>query len=266
MMFSIKHGLSLLSAATLFTALPAAAHFQLAYTPEVNLSKAGNQPVKLIFWHPFENGHVMDMAQPQEFYAIHRGKKIDLQPTLQPITFTGTSNQAAAFNATLPVKRSGDYIMVVKPEPYLEPSEDIYIQQITKSFVNNSEVPTDWMNALGLETEILPLNRPTNIVAGSTFTGRVLSEGQPAAGVEIEIEYMAAEPDMATNSPQESTAEPMPGGAIVAISDANGYFTFGIPKAGFWGFAALGSGPQKQHKGKDLSQDAVLWIRAFDVK
>jgi cobalt/nickel transport protein len=238
----------------------------LAYSPEVNLSNAGEKPVKLIFWHPFENGHVMSMVQPQEFYVVHRGKKIDLMPTLKPITFKGASNEAAAFDATLPIKRSGDYVMVVKPEPYLEESEDIYIQQITKSFVNNNEVPTDWMNELGLETEIIPLNRPTNIVAGSTFTGRVLSEGKPAAGVEIEIEYMAAEPNMATNSPKEPTAEPMPGGAIVAISDENGYFTFGIPKAGFWGFAALGSGPVKKHEGKELSQDAVLWIRAFEVK
>ncbi len=265
-MFFPKRSLALACAATLFASLPASAHFQLAYTPEVNLSKAGETPVKLIFWHPFENGHVMNMAQPQAFYAIHRGKKIDLMSTLQPISFKGASNEAAAFDATLPIKRSGDYVMVVKPEPYLEPSEDIYIQQITKSFVNKNEVPTDWMNELGLETEIIPLNRPTNIVAGSTFTGRVLTEGKPAAGVEIEIEYMAAEPDIAANSPKASTAEPMPGGAIVAISDENGYFTFGIPKAGFWGFAALGSGPVKEHEGKELSQDAVLWIRAFDVK
>ena len=58
----------------------------------------------------------------------------------------------------------------------------------------------------------------------------------------------------------------MPGGAIVAITDANGYFTFGIPKAGFWGFAALGSGPDKEFQGKELSQDAVLWVRAYDVQ
>ena len=265
-MFITKRGLALACMGTLVASLPASAHFQLAYTPQVNLSKAGETPVKLIFWHPFENGHVMDMAQPQDFYAVHRGKKINLMQTLKPVLFKGASNEAAAFDAVLPVKRSGDYVMVVKPEPYLETSEDIYIQQITKSFVNNNEVPTDWMNALGLETEIIPLNRPTNIVAGSTFTGRVLSEGKPAAGIEIEIEYMAAEPDMAANSPKEPTAEPMPGGAIVALSDENGYFTFGVPKAGFWGFAALGSGPVKEHEGKELSQDAVLWIRAFDVK
>lgn len=260
-----KLGLGALCAATLLTPFAAQAHFQLAYTPEVNLDKAGDVPVKLLFWHPFENGHVMDMAEPLQVYAVNRGQKIDLKDSLKPITFSGSENEAAAFDVTLPVKRSGDYVLVVEPAPYYEESEDIYIQQITKSYVTRNEIPTDWMEPQGLATEILPLNRPTNIVAGSTFSGRVLSEGKPVAGAEIEIEYMAAEPDMDANTPTAPTASPLPGGGIVAISDDNGYFTFGIPKAGFWGFAALGSGPAKEHEGKELSQDAVIWIRAYDV-
>jgi cobalt/nickel transport protein len=259
-------GLAALCAAAVLNPFSAQAHFQLAYTPEVNLAKAGDVPVKLIFWHPFENGHVMDMGEPLQFYAVHRGEKIDLMDTLEPMTFSGKENAAAAYDAMLPVKRSGDYVLVVEPAPYYEESEDIFIQQITKSYVNRNEIPTDWMEPQGLATEILPLNRPTNIVAGSTFTGRVLAEGKPVAGAEIEIEYMAAEPDMAENKPLSPRASPMPGGAVVAISDDNGYFTFGIPKAGFWGFAALGSGPLKEHEGKELSQDAVIWVRAYDVE
>jgi cobalt/nickel transport protein len=258
--------LAVASGCIMSAAMPASAHFQLVYTPEVNATKAGDQPVKLIFWHPFENGPVMDMGAPLDFYAVHRGDKIDLKSTLSPITFRGATNEARAYDAILPLKRSGDYVMVVVPAPYYEESEDIYIQQITKSYVNRNEIPTDWMEPQGLKTEILPLNRPTNIIAGSTFSGRVLSEGKPAAGIEIEIEYMAAEPDMARNSAKEPTASPMPGGTVVAISDENGYFTFGVPKAGFWGFAALGSGPEKQFQGKELSQDAVLWVRAYDMK
>ncbi|WP_068086569.1 DUF4198 domain-containing protein [Polycladidibacter stylochi] len=260
-----RFGFTALCTALLLTPLTAQAHFQLAYTPVVNHEKAANVPVKLVFWHPFENGHVMDMGEPQKVYAVHRGKEIDLKSSLKPITFNGASNKAAAYDITLPVKRSGDYVLVVEPAPYYEESEDIYIQQITKSYINKNEMPTDWMEPQGLATEILPLNRPTNIIAGSTFTGRVLSAGKPVAGAEIEIEYMAAEPDMAENKPQEPTASPMPGGAVVAISDDNGYFSFGIPKAGFWGFAALGVGPSKKHEGKELSQDAVIWIRAFDM-
>lgn len=245
---------------------PSQAHFQLVYTPEVNLEKAADVPFKLIFWHPFENGHVMDMGQPEEFYYIHKGKKKDLMGTLKPITFQGKDNAAAAYEAIVPMKRTGDYIFAITPAPYYEGSEDIYIQQITKSYVNRGGIPGDWHKPLGLPTEIVPLNKPTNILAGSTFTGRLLANGKPVAGGEIEIEYMAAEPDMDKNAAKAPTAEAMPGGAVVVISDDNGYFTFGIPRAGFWGFAALGSGPATEHKGKELSQDAVLWVRAFDVK
>lgn len=256
---------SLLATSLLATA-PAQAHFQLVFTPEVNLAEAGDVPFKLIFWHPFENGHVMDMGAPEEFYYVHKGKKSDLKSLLKPIEFKGSGNTAAAYEATVPMKRTGDYIFAIVPAPYYEESEDIYIQQITKSYVNRGGIPGDWAEPIGLATEIVPLNKPTNILAGSTFTGRVLADGKPVAGAEIEIEYMAAEPDMQSNSPKEPTANPMPGGAVVAISDENGYFTFGIPKSGFWGFAALGSGPATEHEGKELSQDAVIWIRAYDVE
>lgn len=74
-MLKTLNKLAIASAVVLSAAMPANAHFQLAYTPEVNVTKAGDQPVKLIFWHPFENGHVMDMAEPLEFYAVNRGQK-----------------------------------------------------------------------------------------------------------------------------------------------------------------------------------------------
>lgn len=259
-------GLALGLGAAALAPAPALAHFQLAYTPEVNLARPGDVPVKLIFWHPFEAGHAMDMAPPRAVYAVHKGERIDLAPSLAPITFQAPDNAAAAYDVTLPVKRAGDYVIVVEPEPYLEASEDIYIQQITKSIVNRATLPTDWMEPLGLKAEILPLNRPTNIIAGSTFTGQVLAEGQPVAGAEVEIEYLAAPPDMETNSASAASVEAMPGGAVVAITDANGVFTFGIPRAGFWGFAALGVGPDTEHEGKELSQDAVLWIHATEMK
>ncbi|TCO71641.1 DUF4198 domain-containing protein [Rhodovulum euryhalinum] len=251
-------------AATLAT--PATAHFQLIYAPDPNMAAPVDQPLKLIFWHPMENGHAMDMGAPTEFFYVFKGDKVDLSPSLTPITFKGTDNEAAAYEGVLPVKRNGDYIVGLVPAPYYEGSEDIYIQQITKAFFNKGGLPTGWNEPLGLPTEIVPLNKPTNVIAGSTFSGQLLSDGQPVAGAEIEIEYIAAEPDMETNAVGEATVKPMPAGAIVAITDANGIFTFGIPRAGHWGFAALGSGPVKEHEGKELSQDAVIWIKAYDLK
>lgn len=243
---------------------PALAHFQLIHTETTQLEVTGDVPVKLIFWHPHENGHVMDMDTPLEFFVQHRGEKIDLMPSLTPMTFQGADNAGAGFDAIVPVKRSGDYVLAVTPAPYYEESENLYIQQITKTYLNRNELPTDWMEPLGLPTEILPLVKPTNVMAGSTFSGQVVANGLPVPGVEIEIEYLAAVPDMANNTPGPVTASPLPGGSIVAISGPDGVFSFGIPRAGMWGFAALGSGPETEFDGKDLSQDAVIWIRAYD--
>ena len=258
----------LLAAALLTAAFitPASAHFQLVYSPEVNLEKPAKVPLRLIFWHPFENGHAMDMGTPEALFYTFKGENTDLTDTLEAITFAGAHNESAAYAATLPVKRNGDYIVSLVPAPYYEGSEDIYIQQITKSYFNKGGIPTGWEEPVGLKTEFVPMNKPTNIIVGSTFTAQLLSDGEPVAGAEIEIEYIAAEPDLETNAAGTPTVEAMPGGALVAITDENGVFTFGIPKAGFWGFAALGSGPDTEFDGKELSQDAVIWVKAFDLE
>lgn len=256
---------ALIAAAILLPAT-AQAHFQLIHAESPIVEGPGDVPLRLIFWHPFENGYAMDMDPPLAFYAVNRGERIDLMDRLAPITFKGARNDAAAYEASVPVTRPGDYVLVVEPAPYYEESEDIFIQQLTKVYLNHAEFPSDWMKPQDLPVEILPLNKPYNIVASSTFTGQVLSGGQPVAGAEIEVEYMAAEPDLSTNAAKAAVAAPMPGGSVVAISDANGYFTFGIPRAGWWGFAALDSGPATEHLGKPLSQDAVIWVRAWDVR
>ena len=244
----------------------AQAHFQLIYTPDVNLQKPAEIPILLLFWHPFENGHAMDMGKPEQFFVSHKGKKTDLLDTLKPVTFTGAENSAAASETKYQLKGIGDYIFALVPAPYLETTEDKYIQQIAKSYVNLGETPTGWDEPLGLPTEVVPLVKPTAVVTGSTFTGRVLSEGKPVAGTELEIEYIAAEPNLATRTAGKVTVTPPPGGTLVIHTDDNGVFTFGIPKAGFWGFAALGTGPAKEFQGKELSQDAIIWIRANDLK
>jgi len=48
-------------------------------------------------------------------------------------------------------------------------------------------------------------------------------------------------------------------------ANAQREFTIGLPKAGWWGIAALGIGPEDEHKGKGLAQEAVLWIQVTDM-
>jgi len=258
-----KTSLAAAAALSVLSAAPALAHFQLIYTPEVNLA-APPVEVKLIFWHPLSFGHVMDMGMPEQFFYVHNGERTDLLSTLQPITFTGGGNSAAAFQADLLLRTAGDYILSLVPAPYYEEAEDIYIQQVTKMYLNRGGLPTDWDQPVGLPTEIVPLEKPTNILVGSTFTGRLLSNGEPVPNATLEVEYIAAPPDMATNTATAPTAAEPPGGTINVVTDVNGYFTFGIPRSGFWGFAALGVGPETEYMGKHLSQDAVIWVYAYD--
>jgi len=259
-------------AATAVTALalalpmgPASAHFQLVYSPEANIDRPGEIPLELIFWHPMDAGHAMNMAMPEELFYVFRGERNDLMESVSQTTFRSGESEATSFEATLPVRRNGDYIVALVPAPYYEEAEDIFIQQITKVFFNKGGLPTGWNEPVGLPTEIVPMNKPTNVIVGSTFTGQLMAEGEPVAGAEVEIEFMAAEPDVATNSAGEPSVSDPAGGGIVAVTDANGVFTFGIPRAGYWGFAALGSGPDKEHEGKELSQDAVIWVRAYEL-
>ena len=152
---------------------------------------------------------------------------------------------------------------------YLEKEEDTYIQQFTKTIVNVGGLPTDWNEEVGLPAEIVPLAKPYAIYEGGTFTGVVKSEGKPVPFAEIEVEYVNYQPNVKANAFSKQPTISPPADAFITMTifaDANGTFTFGIPKAGHWGFAALGVGPKKEHNGKELSQDAVIWVQAHAIK
>jgi cobalt/nickel transport protein len=263
----------------LTTSSAACAHFQLIYTPQTALKSGQPTSLALVFTHPFEGGHTMDMSLPQAFYVIaQRGsdatpRKTDLLQYLQPITWTSLTNSGKAFEATLPreVTRSlGDYVFVLEPAPYLEASEDKYIQQFTKMMMNVGGVPGNWSERVGLPAEILPLDRPYANWTGGVFRGVVLgSNGEPVPNAEIEVSYLNHAPDLAARrfaaegfvtAPQESFVN------MSLRANDRGEFAIGLPRAGWWGICALDVGARKEFQGKPLSQDAVLWVQATDMK
>lgn len=258
---------ALVTCAMALVTSPTEAHFLSIYAPQAVMDSPTQTNVDLIFWHPLGGGHIMDMGgAPEEFFMIHRGKRTDLTESLTEIDFTSAANTGQAYSAPVTFQASGDYTLATVPRPYFEETEDIYIQQLTKAYFNRGQLPSGWDVPVGLPTEILPLSRPYNALVGSSFTGQVISEGKPVARAEIEVEFIAAEPDVDTHTSGEPTVSEAAGGAIVLFSDANGYFTFGIPHAGWWGFAALGVGPETEFNGKELSQDAVIWITAHEFQ
>ncbi|PID77146.1 MAG: nickel transporter [Deltaproteobacteria bacterium] len=263
----------LAGAAVLGSVAAASAHFQMIYTPEMAMNKGGKIPVKLVFTHPFEAGHTMDMGEVEQFFVMRsRGenepKKIDLKDKLKPITWTSLTNKGQAWETTYKA-RGGDHIFCLIPEPYFEEEEGAYIKQNTKVIVNVGGEPGAWNEPVGLPTEIVPLSKPYDRWTGNVFQGQVLFMGKPVPNAEIEIEYMNHKPLLDSNSFAKEAAVEAPQDSYVLqtiFADENGVFTFGIPRAGWWGFAALGLDPDYKYKGKECSRDAVIWIQAKDMK
>lgn len=255
--------------ASVLVSAPAFAHFQMVYTPEAAMEKGEKIDLKLVFTHPFEAGHTMDMGTPQEFFVVHKEKKKDLLGTLKPITWKSLTNKGKAYETSYKLRGMGDWVFCLTPAPYYEGEEDTYIQQITKVIVNVAGLPTDWDAEIGLPAEIVPLDKPYALWTGNVFRGIVLSKGKPVPFAEIEVEYMNHMPLMDKNAFAETANVEAPQDAFVTMTikaNASGEFSFGIPKAGWWGFCALGAGPDTEFNGKELSQDAVIWVKAVDMK
>ena len=268
-------------AALITFALPvsAAAHFQLLYTPEAALNESAALPLALVFSHPFDNGYTMDMGEPEAFYVIAQ-RGADFEPTttdlteyLEPVVWSGAESSGAAYIARPPrrVTRSlGDYTYVLNPAPYYEAQEDKYIQQITKTVVNVGGIPGSWDQPLGLPAEIVPLDKPYANWVGGVFRGIVLAEGEPVPFAEIEVEYLNHEPqiEQLRFDPQGKVTPPQESFITMSIrADANGVVMIGLPKAGWWGICALDlDGDALEYDGRELSLDAVLWIKATEMQ
>lgn len=255
--------------ATAVLATSALAHFQMMYTPNTALQKGKTIQLKHVFTHPFADEHTMDMAGVEEFYSITKKKgKKDLKNTLKPISWKGKHNSGKAYESKYKARNMGDHVLVMVPTPYYEKGEDIYIQQITKSIINVAGTPSGWDEELGLKAEIVPLTKPYSIWEGGSFTGIVKSNGKVVPYAEIEVEYINNTPDMKNNAMGKNKFE-APQDSFVTMgikANKDGEFTFSLPKAGFWGFCALGAGSDKEYKGKELSQDAVIWVEAKPMK
>ncbi|MFP4333662.1 MAG: DUF4198 domain-containing protein [Campylobacterales bacterium] len=265
----MKKIISAVAATAIFTT-GAFAHFQVMYIKESAMSKPTKQQMELVFTHPFADEHTMDMGTPNDFYVINpKGQKENLKNKIKEISFKGNHNSGKGYELDYTFKRMGDYLFVLDPAPYYEKNEDAYIQQITKVVANVAGSPSGWDKELGLKTEIVPLVKPYSIWEGGSFTGIVKSDGKPVPYAEIEVEHLNYDIDQKANAMGSKPHMNAPQDSFVTMSikaNKDGEFTFSIPKAGWWGFAALGSGKESEYKGKELSQDAVIWVQAKEVK
>ena len=225
-----------------------------------------NLKIEAKFIHPMEL-HYMEMAKPVQFGVLHNGEKQNLLETLQEAK--GKSpNQTKNYTfwqTDYTIKRPGDYTFYLEPAPYWEPAEDVFIIHYTKVCVNAFGLEEGWDEPLGLETEIVPLTRPYGLWTGNLFTGQVLLNGQPVPHAEVEIEYLNETPG--NISIIVPPADPYV--TQVVKTDANGIFSYAMPKAGWWGFAALNEASRtlKQNgQDKGIEIGAVFWVRTIDMR
>jgi cobalt/nickel transport protein len=228
-------------------------------------SKTLTMEVKFI--HPMEM-HYMDLEKPKRFGVVVKGgKPMDLLSTLQGAQGKAP-DQDRSFNfwkAAYTIQKPGDYTFFMEPAPYWEPSEDKFIVHYTKVCVSALGLSEGWDKPVGLETEIVPLARPYGLWTGNVFTGQVLLKGKPVPDAEIEIEYLNESPD--NKNLVKAPSDPYV--TQVVKADKNGVFTYAMPRAGWWGFAALSEASfklKKDGKQKSVEIGAVYWVRTIDMK
>ncbi|UCD71228.1 MAG: DUF4198 domain-containing protein [Syntrophobacterales bacterium] len=236
----------------------AGAHFQGLIPSDDMVTKSDSKTISLdiAFFHPFE-GHYMNMAKPTQFGVLVHGRKTNLLETLSEKKIGGF----CAWEATYRIKAPGDHIFYVEPKPYWEPAEDCFIIHYTKVVVNSLGVEEGWDEEVGLKTEIVPLTRPYGLWTGNVFQGIVKVNGKPVPNAEVEVEYYNKDGTI------EAPADPMV--TQVIKTDPNGVFTYAIPRAGWWAFAALNTDEGKiKHngEGKSVEIGAVLWVKVYDLK
>lgn len=253
----------------IFAITPAAwAHFGTVIPSKdiVTQEDPKNISLEIKFIHPMEM-HYMEMEKPKSFGVLYKGKKEDMLKTLEK-TQGKAPDQEKMFTfwkANIPVKKPGDYTFFVEPSPYWEPAEDKFIIHYSKVCVDVLGLQEGWDEPVGFEIEIIPLSRPYGFWTGNVFTGRVLAKGKPVPSAEVEVEYLneSAESRGAVKAPSD------PYVTQVVKADKNGVFAYAMPKAGWWGFAALKDAPfklKKDGKPKKVEIGGVYWVHATDMK
>jgi len=251
--------LAVVSAAILFfLASPAFSHFGMVIPSDSMVMQGEKQTVRvqLSFSHPME-GVGMTLVKPKAVGVSAAGTREDLLSRLKAAKIMGEG----AWEFDYPVKRPGVYTFYIEPEPYWEPAEDCFLVHLTKTVVAAFGDEEGWDEELGLKTEIVPLSRPFGNYAGNLFQGIVKMDGKPVPYSTVEVEYYNQ-----TGKYQAPTDYMV---TQTVKADGNGVFSYAVPKAGWWGFAALNPSDAKMKKDgveKEVEMGAVIWVEFVDMK
>lgn len=238
----------------------AQSHFQVLIpsTDVVAAQQSKTVTLEIVFTHPMEQGPVMQMGKPRRLGVLVGGKQHDLMKGLKPRKVDGKTT----FTCGVRVPAPGDYVFFIEPAPYWEPAERKMIVHYTKVVVDVMGAETGWDAMVGFPVEIEPLVRPFGLWTGNAFRGIVKRDGKPVPFAQIEVEYY-----------NRGRKVKIPNDAFITQvikADAAGVFSYTMPKAGWWGFAALVDGDQKingpEGKPVDVELGGLIWVKTVDME
>lgn len=253
----VQGPLALLAALAISGAV--SAHFQELIPSHESLNEETGRAVDLEvrFTHPMERGPVMQMGEPVQFGVLGPSGTEDLKALLKPIELDGKR----AYQATHQVKQPGDYVYFIEPAPYWEPGEGLMIVHYAKVVVNAFDAQAGWDAEVGFPVEIVPLVRPYGLWTGNLFRGVVKKGGKPVPYAEVEVEWR-----------NDGSLEPPTGPYVTQLvkADAQGVFSYAMPRAGWWGFAALLEGDESMANPEGaqvpVEQGALMWVQVRDMR
>lgn len=241
--------------ATMAVVTPASAHF-LEILPSADvLSDGGAVALDLVFTHPMARGPVMDLARPKRVGVFAGETTEDVTAALAPITVEGRR----AWRIEHRLGRPGGVTFFVEPQPYWEAAEKKWIVHYAKVFVDAFASGEGWREPVGLPIEIEPLTRPTGLWTGQIFRGIVRRDGAPVPFAEVEIEWVN---DGSVTPPDDTFL------TQVVRADGAGVFAQALPRAGWWGFAALVDGPAATGPNGEAAATelgGLVWVKATDM-
>jgi cobalt/nickel transport protein len=243
---------------------PSFSHFQEIIPDRDFTDNANQQPVRfdIQFTHPMSLGPVMNMQKPRNLKVKNNHKTFNLLPLLKEIKGDtkddlSISKWTMEYSLTAP----GSHIFYIEPSPYWEENENKMIIHYSKVIIDGYGEMQGWDSLVGLPVEIEPLTRPYSLWVGNAFQGVVKKNGKAVPFAEIEVEWRN---DGSLKNVADSYV------TQVIKSDVNGTFSYVMPHAGWWGFAALLEADYQltspDNREVDVELGGLIWVNAKKMK
>ncbi len=234
-------------------AMPGMAHFPI-FLHDAPFAQLG-ESIHLFFadGHPYER-EWEDAPQPEKIFALlPSGKREDLTEQMVEKSVEIEDEEIVTWAVDYSPKQKGDTIFALNTQPYFGRGNQAY-QEYSK-VISHVDIQKGWDQSTNQPLEIVPYTRPYGLEEGFLFTGQLVQEGQPVPNIEIEIEQYLEEP------PQELPPEPLI--TYVVKTDANGMFSFTLPRPGWWmlaGYVEDIGDIKNDNETYTLNGTAQIWV------